>query len=193
MLDSSSSWLVSASTQFDSNTMHTTIRLSIHTPSCRFCRVSWSRRRHLIFSARCVSTVINYSIATLLGRSIWPQMSTKHLFTHTDMNQSWSKVSMRSLENHHLLRVGVCSELASPIWLTIVALSWLCFWEHPLLNPIFLCYVGRRTSFVRHCPISALREFCRRSNILLLNNFLSPISKTCPCCLPPELTFLDEP
>jgi hypothetical protein len=38
-----------------------------------------------------------------------------------------------------------------------------------------------------------LREFCRRSNILLLNNFLSPISKTCPCCLPPELTFLDEP
>jgi hypothetical protein len=101
------------------------------------------------------------------------------------------QVSMHSLKNHHF--AGVCLELASPICLTIVALSPLCFPKHPSLSPIFLCYDGRRMSFVRCCLILASREFCKQNNIFLLNNFLSPINKTCPHCLPPKLTFPNEP
>lgn len=155
--------------------------------------MSWSKRWHLISSIRCVNTFIDCNIATSLGRLIWSQMSIRHLFKCTNMNQSWSNVSMCSSENHHLLRARVCSELISPICLTIMALSRLCFPKHPLLSQIFLCYAGRRTNSVRRYPISALREFCRRSSIYLLNNFLSLISKTCPCCLLPKLTLPDKP
>jgi hypothetical protein len=56
----------------------------------------------------------------------------------------------------------------------------------------FLCYARRRMSFVRCYPISTLREFCRRNHICLLNNFLSPISKTCPRYLLPKLIFPNE-
>jgi hypothetical protein len=114
MLNLFSSWLVNASTQSDSNVMQIIIYSSIHTRCRRFNRTSWSRRQHPISSPRCVNTVISCSINTLLRRSIWSQMSTRHLLKHIDMNQSWNKLSMCSPKNHHLLRVGVCSKFVSP-------------------------------------------------------------------------------
>jgi len=193
MLDSPSSWLLNASIQSDFSKMQTRIRLLIHMCCHRFYHMSWSKLWHPISSTRCINTVIKSNIVTFLGKSIWSQTSTRHLFKCIDMNQSWNKVSMHSSKNHHLLRARVCLGFVSPIWLTIVALLQLCFLEHPLLNSIFPCYVRRRMSSLRCCPILSLREFCRWSNICLLNNFLSPICKTCPSCLPPKLTFQDKP
>lgn len=86
VLHSFSSWFVNASTQSDSNTMQTTIRSSIHMRCHLFYRTSWLRRWHLISSTRCVNTVISCSITTFLGKSIWSQISTRHLFKHTNMN-----------------------------------------------------------------------------------------------------------
>jgi len=155
--------------------------------------MSWSKQWHPISFARCVNTIIGYNITTFLDRLIWYQTSTRHLFRCTDVNQSWNKVSMCSPNNHHLLKAIICLKLVSPIWLIIVALSWLCFLKHPLLSSIFPCYAGRRTSSVKHNLILALKEFCKRNNICLLNNFLNPICKTYPHCLPPKLTFPNEP
>lgn len=78
MLDLFLSWLVSALIESDSSMMQTTIHSSI----CMHCRwfycTSWSKRRHPISSIRCIDTIINCSITTLLGKLIQLQTSTRH-------------------------------------------------------------------------------------------------------------------
>jgi hypothetical protein len=104
MLNLFSSWLVNASTQSDSNVMQIIIYSSIHTRCRRFNRTSWSRRQHPISSPRCVNTVISCSINTLLRRSIWSQMSTRHLLKHIETINVFTKKSSFA-EGWSLLKV----------------------------------------------------------------------------------------
>ena len=80
--------------------------------------------------------------------SIWSWTSTRLSFGCTKRNQSWSKVYMRSPKNQVSPMEGVCLELVSPIWSTIVQLSQLCFMEQTSLSlSFFLSYIRKKNVF----------------------------------------------
>ena len=98
--------------------------------------------------------------------SIWSWTSTRLSFGCTKRNQSWSKVYMRSPKNQVSPMEGVCLELVSPIWSTIVQLSQLCFMEQTSLSlSFFLSYIRKKTCSLKCYMISAWRGLCKPSEI----------------------------